>query len=221
MIKFKKTSSTAPIFVYYTVHFDDNGGDINTYPKEFKNQVYIVAYGIEGLTDHVDPEVYDAHEAFEIDKTKMKMLVPLDMNGKQLMNVNLDLKIGNLFKLVSLKAANYDFIFGGNLKNTADVKDENRNRIYTTSTTMFIHSIHVYTIYVNDSTGKPQIQIVPGRGSIYPGGFTSLFEGLFNKNKLSFTKAICYPAKNGIRGIFITHLNDKLHLSFYLVVSYM
>ena len=88
LIKFKKTSSTAPIFVYFTVHFDDNGGDMNTYPKDFKNQVYIIAYGIEGLTDHVDSEVYDAHEAFEIGKTKMKMLVPLDMNGKQLMNVN-------------------------------------------------------------------------------------------------------------------------------------
>ena len=221
LIKFKKTSSSPPIFVYYTVHFDDNGGDMNTYPKEFKNQVYIVAYGIEGLSDHVDPGVYDAHEAFEIDETKMKMLVPLDMNGKQLMNVNLDLKIGNLFKLISLTAANYDTVFGGNLKNTADVKDDNRNRIYTTSTTMFIHSIHVYAIYDNDSTGKPQIQIVPGRGSIYPGSFISLFEGLFNKNKLSFTKAICYPAKNGIRGIFITHLNDKLHLNIYLVVSYM
>ena len=88
LIKFKKTSSSAPIFVYFTVHFDDEGGDLNTYPKDFKNQVYIVAYGIEGLSDHVDPEVYDAHEAFEIDKTKMKMLVPLDMNGKQLMNMN-------------------------------------------------------------------------------------------------------------------------------------
>ena len=88
LIKFKKTSSTAPIFVYFTVHFDDNGGDMNTYPKDFKNQVYIVAYEIEGLTDHVDSGVYDAHEAFEIDKAKMKMLVPLDVNGKQLMNVN-------------------------------------------------------------------------------------------------------------------------------------
>ena len=99
LIKFKKTSSSAPIFVYFTVHFDDNGGDMNTYPKEFKNQVYIVAYGIEGLSDYVDPEVYDAHEAFEIDKTKMKMLVPLDMNGKQLMNMNYDLKFNDLFKI--------------------------------------------------------------------------------------------------------------------------
>ena len=102
LIKFKKTSSSAPIFVYFTVHFDDNGGDMNTYPREFKNQVYIVAYGIVGETDHVDSEVYDAHEAFEIDETKMKMLVPLDMNGKQLMNVNLNLnlKFGDIFKII-------------------------------------------------------------------------------------------------------------------------
>ena len=70
---------------------------LNTYPKDYINQIYLVAYGVEGLADNVDPEVYDAHEAFEIDKTKMKMLVPLDMNGKQLMNVNYDLKFGNLF----------------------------------------------------------------------------------------------------------------------------
>ena len=29
----------------------------------------------------------------------MKMLVPLDMNGKQLMNVNYDLKFGDIFKI--------------------------------------------------------------------------------------------------------------------------
>ena len=53
------------------------------------------------MSDHVDPGVYDAHEAFEIDKTKMKMLVPLDMNGKQLMNVNYGLKFGNVFKIIN------------------------------------------------------------------------------------------------------------------------
>ena len=42
LIKFKKTSSSLPIFVHFTVHFDDNGGDLNSYPKDFKNQVYIV-----------------------------------------------------------------------------------------------------------------------------------------------------------------------------------
>ena len=97
--KFKKTSSSPPVFIFFTVHFDDDGGDLNTYAKEFKDQIYIVAYGVEGLTDHVDPEVYDAHEAFEIDKTKMKMLVPLDMNGKKIMNTNFDLKFKDLFKI--------------------------------------------------------------------------------------------------------------------------
>ena len=100
LLTFKKTSSSPPTFVYFTVHFDDNGGDLNTYPKEYKNQVYIVFYGIKGLSGYVDPEVYDAHEAFEIDKTKMKMLVSLDMNGKQLMNVNYDLKFGDIFKVI-------------------------------------------------------------------------------------------------------------------------
>ena len=99
LIRFKKTSPSPPVFVYFTVHYDDKDGDLNTYAKEFKNQIYLVAYGVEGLTDHVDSEVYDAHEAFEIDKTKMKMLVPLDMNGKKIMNRNFDLKFGDLFKL--------------------------------------------------------------------------------------------------------------------------
>ena len=61
---------------------------MNTYPAEFKDQVYMVAYGVEGLTDHVDSEVYDAHEAFETSKTKMKMLVALDMNNQRIMNTN-------------------------------------------------------------------------------------------------------------------------------------
>ena len=102
LIKFKKTSSSAPVFVYYTVHFDDKGGDMNTYPSEFKNQVYILAYGIVGETDHVDSGVYDAHDAFEIDKTKMKMLVPLDMNNKKIINISNDSDVTkiNLYGMV-------------------------------------------------------------------------------------------------------------------------
>ena len=104
LIKFKKTSSSAPVFVYYTVHFDNNGGDLNTYPKDYINQIYLVAYGVEGLVDHVDPEVYDAHEAFEIDKTKMKMLVPLDRNNQRIMNTSFDLKFKDIFKIFECSA---------------------------------------------------------------------------------------------------------------------
>ena len=87
LIKFKKTSGSAPIFVYFTVHFDDRGGDMNSYPKDYKNQVYILAYGITGDVDHVDSDVYDSHKAFEIEKTKMKMLVPLDMGDNPRTNI--------------------------------------------------------------------------------------------------------------------------------------
>ena len=137
LIKFKKTSSTAPIFVYYTVRFDDNGGDMNTYPKDFKNQVFIVAYGIGGLTDHVDPEVYDAHEAFEIDKTKMKMLVPLDMNGKQLLNVNLNLnlKFGDIFKIIKC-----DTRYASDRRSFILVRKDN-NHIFSFSVGVYINSI--------------------------------------------------------------------------------
>ena len=98
LIKFKKTSSSAPVFVYYAVHFDDKSGDMNTYPSEFKNQVYILAYGIVGETDHVDSGVYDAHQAYEIEKTKMKMLVPLDLNNNSIINVG-NLSNGGLLKI--------------------------------------------------------------------------------------------------------------------------
>ena len=64
---------------------DDNGGDLNTYPPEYVG-MHILAYGIIGEHYDISPEVYDAHKAYEIDKTKMKMLVPLDMNNKQLLN---------------------------------------------------------------------------------------------------------------------------------------
>ena len=207
LIKFKKTSSSAPVFVYYTVHFDDNGGDLNTYPKDFINQICLVAYGVEGLVDNVDPEVYDAHEAFEIDKTKMKMLVPLDMNGKPLMNMNLDLKIGNLFKLIKLSARNYDIINSGKPKpkETADVKDHNGIRIYSTSTTMFIHSIFVSSISDNDNTGKPQLQIVPGPDSLYPGHYISFLKVYLTKIKRCLLKQYLIQQKMAYEE-FLSHI---------------
>ena len=137
MIKFKKTSSSPPIFVYFTEHFNDNGGDMHTYPKEFKNQVYILAYGIAGLTDHVDPEVYDSHEAFEIDKTKMKMLMALDMNGKQLMNVdlNLNLKFGDIFKIIKC-----DTRYSSDRSSFVLVRKDN-NHVFSFPVGVYINSI--------------------------------------------------------------------------------
>ena len=88
LIRLKKTSTSTPNFIYISYHFDDNDGDMNTYPKEFANQVYILAYGAIGIFNHLDSAVYDKHQAFEIEKTKMKMLVDLDMNNLSLTNIS-------------------------------------------------------------------------------------------------------------------------------------
>ena len=113
LIRFKKTSTSTPNFIYITYHFEDNNGDMNTYPKEFANQVYILAYGAIGIFNHLDSAVYDKHQAFEIEKNKMKMLVPLDMNNKKILNIpntssiNLFGKIiNNYFTLSSTQESN-------------------------------------------------------------------------------------------------------------------
>ena len=59
------------------------------------------------------------------------------------------------------------------------------------------------------------------QGGSFPSHFRSYFEGLFNNNKKMFTKPISLQAPNGIQGIVISNLNNKLSISFYLVVSYM
>ena len=40
------------------------------------------------------------YRAFDIEQNKMKMNMPLDMNGKQLLNINLNLKFGDIFKVI-------------------------------------------------------------------------------------------------------------------------
>ena len=150
LIKLKKTSSTAPIFVCFTIHFDDKGGDMDTYPKDYKDQIYILAYGVHGETDHVDSEVYDAHKAFEIEKTKMKMLVPLDMDGKRLMNVNLNLKFSDIFKIIKC-----DTTYSSNKKFFITTRKDNHH-IFTFSTGVYITSItfHNKKTFHNDAAIK-------------------------------------------------------------------
>ena len=153
LIRFKKTSSSPPVFVYFTVHYDDDGGDLNTYPREFKNQVYMVAYGVEGLTDHVDSEVYDAHEAFEIDKTKMKMMVPLDMNGKKIMNTNFDLKFRDIFKIINC------YVEPTSQTNIGILKRKSDNQLVTFSNPVVLNAI----IIKNFTNSNQYIDIVSSR----------------------------------------------------------
>ena len=95
IINFNRTSISGPSQILYTIHYDNRGGDLDTYPDQFKDQLYVVAYGCKGYFNNIDSLVYDKHEAYEIDKTKMKMLVDLDMNGHSILNLKKKFSIMN------------------------------------------------------------------------------------------------------------------------------
>ena len=221
LIKFKKTSSSPPIFVYFTVHFDGNGGDMSTCPKEFKNQVYIVAYGIVGLTDHVNPEVYDAHEAFEIDKTKMKMLVPLDMNGQSIMNTNYDLKFGDIFKVIKCYVS---------LANRYRFFKRSDNQILTLHFPVVLHGFTFYNtkkldnntkIYVHSRGGLLKDRTIKISSHQSTGRFHNYNAGTNNDNTCTDLSLICI-FNSGIDYFILTGaVPTEIQFDIDVIISHM
>ena len=74
------------------------------------------------MPDHVDREVYDAHQAYEIDKTKMNMLVPLDINGPKMLNYDFEKQITHFiheYLKIHEQASNKIFLLNGCKKNNS------------------------------------------------------------------------------------------------------
>lgn len=72
------------------VNIPQDGNDLQSYAQNLTGN-YIVIYGIIGNVNDVDADkVYDYHTAFNIEPTKVKMNVPLDLNNKKIMKVKLD-----------------------------------------------------------------------------------------------------------------------------------
>ena len=95
--------------------------------------------------------MYDAHEAFEIDKTKMKLLVPLDMNNQKMLSY--ELKFGNLFKIIKCYTK---FV---QQRNFAILMKKSDNQQISFSIPFVIHSI---TLFNQQKFGnKPYISIIP------------------------------------------------------------
>ena len=214
LIRFKKTSSSPPVFVYFTVHYDDKGGDLNTYAKEFKNQIYLVAYGVEGLTDHVDSEVYDAHEAFEIDKTKMKMLVPLDMNGKKIMNTNFDLKFGDLYKIIKCHTTSYS-----QDRTSFYLTRKSNNQPLSFSIPIFLHSITLH----NQHTFHKDTIIDIIRGKLATNYGIKLYNYLLNyKNSPCIDLALSCILNTGFNVIRLSDLNNnRTPFDVDVIIAYM
>ena len=76
--------STAPIYLLSTIHIEN----VNPiYPNKF-SEICNIIYGVNGLNTSIQANVYDKHQAFELEKTKMKMSVDLDMNNKKIKNIS-------------------------------------------------------------------------------------------------------------------------------------
>ena len=87
IINFNRTSISGPCQIFYTVHYDNRGGDLDTYPNQFKDQLYVISYGCKGNFNNINSLVYDKHNSFEIEQNKMKMLVDLDMDNNTITNL--------------------------------------------------------------------------------------------------------------------------------------
>ena len=92
--------------------------------------------------------MYEAHEAFEIDKTKMKMLVPLDMNGKKIMNTNYDLKFKDLFKIFKC----YFKVGQGGIRTLLHSKFN--NQVVSFTSPVVLHSINLHKTGFNNEKNK-------------------------------------------------------------------
>ena len=144
--------STAPIYLLSTIHIES----VNpTYPAKF-DKVYNIIYGINGKTSNVNSYVYDSHEAYEIEKTKMKMLVDIDMNNKKISNLN---AISNAFEITEnditfLKNINMN---RKEIHNTRNLKNYvygrvNDNKSFTAfSFEISLENIFIYTIKLASS----------------------------------------------------------------------
>ena len=127
----------------------------------------------------------------------MKMLVPLDMNGKKLLNVNLDLKFGNLFKIIKCYAkfnsgSNYGLLY-----------IKSNNNPFTTSNPIVTHSFNLYK-YRNFGKNpfilfrKPRTKTAI-RKNIYP--IPIVPPSLTNANEYCFDIPLMCVFSTGIFGI--------------------
>lgn len=57
--------------MYFTVHYEHQGSNLDKYPDVFNDNVCIVVYRVDGITDHVNSKIYKAHRAYEIEKSQM------------------------------------------------------------------------------------------------------------------------------------------------------
>ena len=90
IVNFRKTTSS-PYFLHILVNIPQDRTDLAVYPRNFSG-VYMIAYGIVGTANDVDPDkVYDYHTAFDIKPTEVGTMLIL-------MQIKRQLEISNLIE---------------------------------------------------------------------------------------------------------------------------
>lgn len=85
IVNFRNTAADPLHQLHLLVNIPQDGNDLQTYAQNFIEN-YIIAYGILGSAIDLDSDkIYDFHTTYEIEPTKMKMNVPLDMYGERIL----------------------------------------------------------------------------------------------------------------------------------------
>ena len=88
IVNFRKTSPDPLYQLHLPIDIPQDGDNLQTSGQNFTGN-YIVAYGIIGTESNIDSDkTCDFHTAFNIEPTKVKMNVPLDMNRQRIPNFN-------------------------------------------------------------------------------------------------------------------------------------
>ena len=89
IVNFRKTTSS-PYFLHILVNIPQDGNDLAVYPRNFSG-VYMIAYGIVGTANDVDPDkVYDYHTAFDIKPTEVEYNFDINANKKAIRHIKLE-----------------------------------------------------------------------------------------------------------------------------------
>ena len=102
IVNFRKLSSGNKFFLHILVDIFRGGYNLASYPRFFSG-VYMIAYGIVGTFNNIDPDkVYDYHTAFDIKPTEVVYNVDINANQKEIKNIKLDRNNDNSAATVAL-----------------------------------------------------------------------------------------------------------------------
>ena len=145
IVNFKKLSSGNKFFLHIVNSIPQDGTDLAVYPRQFSG-VYMIAYGIVGTTNNLDPDkVHDYHTAFDIHPTQVVCNVDINANNKKILNIALDRNSNNSAATVGMVKELIPFtknaLYRKYFSDFYDFADADRYGINIGSSGVIIHSL--------------------------------------------------------------------------------